>query len=33
MSTVLDEYIAKHPGSAQRYVESTKLFPGGRHPR
>ena len=27
--TILDDYIAKHPGSAQRYVESTKLFPGG----
>ena len=29
MSTILDDYIAKHPGSAQRYVMSTKLFPGG----
>ena len=29
MSTILDDYIAKHPGSAQRYVEATKLFPGG----
>ena len=29
MSTILEDYIAKHPGSAQRYVESAKLFPGG----
>ncbi len=29
MPTILDEYIAKHPGSAQRYSESTKVFPGG----
>ena len=29
MPSILDEYIAKHPGSAQRYAESTQLFPGG----
>ena len=29
MTTILDDYIAKHPGSAQRYGEATKLFPGG----
>ncbi len=29
MSTIMDDYVAKHPGSAQRYIESTKLFPGG----
>ncbi len=29
MPTILEEYIAKHPGSAQRYSESTKVFPGG----
>jgi glutamate-1-semialdehyde 2,1-aminomutase len=29
MTTILDDYIAKHPGSAQRYAEATKLFPGG----
>ena len=29
MPTILEEYIAKHPGSEQRYSESTKVFPGG----
>ena len=29
MVTILDDYIAKHPGSAQRYVEASELFPGG----
>ena len=29
MSTILNDYIAKHPGSAQRYEYSSKLFPGG----
>lgn len=29
MATILEEYLAKHPGSAQRYTESTKIFPGG----
>ncbi len=29
MPTVLEEYIAKHPGSAQRYAEANRLFPGG----
>jgi glutamate-1-semialdehyde 2,1-aminomutase len=29
MSTILDDYIAQHPGSAQRYAEATNLFPGG----
>ena len=29
MTTILDDYIAKHPGSAKRYIEATKLFPGG----
>ena len=29
MTTILDDYITKHPGSAQRYLEATKLFPGG----
>ena len=29
MTTILDEYIAKHPGSAQRYTEALTLFPGG----
>ena len=29
MPTILEEYIAKHPGSAQRYEESTQVFPGG----
>ncbi len=26
---ILDEYVAKHPGSAQRYTEALTLFPGG----
>ena len=29
MPTILEEYIAKHPGSEQRYSESVKVFPGG----
>jgi len=29
MATILDEYIARHPGSARRYTEATQLFPGG----
>ena len=29
MTTILDEYVAKHPGSAERYAEATTLFPGG----
>ena len=29
MATILEEYIAKHPGSAQRYAEATHIFPGG----
>ena len=29
MTTILDDYIAQHPGSAQRYAEASKLFPGG----
>ena len=29
MSAILEDYVAKHPGSARRYAASTKLFPGG----
>ena len=29
MATIIEDYIAKHAGSAQRYVEASKLFPGG----
>lgn len=29
MATILEEYIEKHPGSAQRYAEATQIFPGG----
>ena len=29
MATILEDYIAKHPGSAQRYLEASKIFPGG----
>ena len=29
MTAILDEYIAKHPGSAQRYAEAVRLFPSG----
>jgi glutamate-1-semialdehyde 2,1-aminomutase len=29
MVTILEDYIAKHPGSAQRHAEAAKLFPGG----
>ena len=29
MPTILEEYIARHPGSSQRYEESVTIFPGG----
>ena len=29
MPTILEDYIARHPGSAQRYSGATQLFPGG----
>ena len=29
MATILEEYIATHSGSAQRYAEATRIFPGG----
>ena len=29
MATILEEYIARHPGSAQRYADATRIFPGG----
>ena len=29
MDTILEEYVRKHPGSAQRYEEAKDLFPGG----
>ena len=29
MPTILEEYIAQHPGSARRYAEATQIFPGG----
>ena len=29
MPTILEDYIAKHPGSASRYVEGSGIFPGG----
>ena len=29
MTAILDEYLAKHPGSAQRFAEALGLFPGG----
>jgi glutamate-1-semialdehyde 2,1-aminomutase len=29
MATILEDYIAKHPGSAQRHAEASKLFPDG----
>ena len=29
MSGILDEYISKHPGSAQRYAAAVRLLPGG----
>jgi len=29
MTAILDEYIASHPGSAQRYTEAVRLFPSG----
>ena len=32
MDTILEEYVQKHPGSAQRYEEATQIFPGGVNP-
>ena len=29
MPTILEDYISKHQGSAQRYLEASQLFPGG----
>ncbi len=29
MTAIVDEYIAKHPGSAEKYAEAMDLFPGG----
>ncbi len=29
MPTILEEYVASHPGSAQRYAEALEIFPGG----
>jgi len=29
MATILEDYVAKHPGSARRYAEAITLFPGG----
>ena len=29
MTTILEQYIAKHPGSAERYREAVGIFPGG----
>ena len=29
MPTILEEYVTKHPGSAQRYTEAVEIFPGG----
>lgn len=29
MPTILEQYIATHPGSAERYAEATRIFPGG----
>ncbi len=29
MATILEDYIARHPGSAERYAEATRIFPGG----
>ena len=28
MATILDDYIAKHPSSAQRYLEASNIFHG-----
>ena len=33
MPTILEDYIAKHPGSARRYEESVTVFPRRCHPR
>ena len=29
MTTILEEYVAKHQGSAQRYAEALQIFPSG----
>lgn len=29
MPSILDDYVSKHQGSAQRYDEASRLFPGG----
>ncbi len=29
MTTILEEYVAKHQGSAQRYAEAIQIFPSG----
>ena len=29
MPTILEDYISKHSGSAQRYSEAMQIFPGG----
>ncbi|MCH7984499.1 MAG: aspartate aminotransferase family protein [Chloroflexi bacterium] len=29
MATILEQYIAQHPGSAQRYTEAVQTFPSG----
>ena len=29
MATILEDYIAKHPGAAERYIEASNVFPGG----
>ena len=29
MATILEEYIGRHPGSARKYAEATRLFPAG----
>jgi glutamate-1-semialdehyde 2,1-aminomutase len=29
MTAISDQYLSKHPGSAQRYAEAVGLFPGG----
>jgi len=28
-TTILEQYIANHPGSAERYREAVSIFPGG----
>ena len=32
-ATILEQYIAQHPGSAERYREAVGIFPGGVTPR